>query len=158
MSSLKFTSAVLFVKDIEVSKAFYTELLGLGIETDFGTNVGLYGGLALWQISAGHIIEKEGLVAKKQGHDKEIYFETTDVFKQFELLKKGTVKFFHEIIEEPWGQKTFRFYDPDNHLIEIGESLETFVNRMHKEGMNVAEISDKTGIPHEFVEELLSLD
>lgn len=156
--SLIFNSTVLFVNDIEVSKKFYTEILGFGIETDFGTNVGLRGGLSLWQISAGHIIEEKGLIAEKKGHDKELYLETTNILEQFGKLKNENVEFFHEIIEEPWGQKTLRFFDPDHHLIEIGESLETFVARMQYDGMDIEEISDKTGIPLEYVKELLKLD
>lgn len=155
MSSLKFNSAVLFVKDIEISKAFYTELLEFGIESDFGSNVTLRGGLSLWQISDWHVIEKQGLTKDKKGHDKELYFETTNIIEPFEKLKGASVEFFHEIIDEPWGQKVFRFFDPDNHLIEIGESLETFVPRMYSEGLAINAIVEQTGIPKQFVEELL---
>ncbi|NCU32068.1 MAG: hypothetical protein EOM23_03850 [Candidatus Moranbacteria bacterium] len=44
----------------------------------------------------------------------------------FEKLKSDGVEFLHKIQEKPWGQKTIRFFDPDRHLIEIGEVLKMF--------------------------------
>jgi len=34
------------------------------------------------------------------------------------------VEFIHEIVEQPWGQKVMRFYDPDYHMIEVGAPIE----------------------------------
>lgn len=73
----------------------------------------------------------------------------------FYKLKDADVKFLHEIKTEPWGQRTCRFYDPDGHLIEIGEPLEVFVNNMSKNGLNESQISQNTGIPLETVKNLI---
>ena len=88
--------------------------------------------------------------------NSELYYETEDIESAFELVKNHATKFLHEIHEESWGQRTFRFFDPDGYLIEIGESMSGFVKRMSKEGMTREEISDKTGIPNSMVEELLA--
>ena len=40
-------STLLVVKDMDASKAFYAEVLGLSVEQDFGANVTLTGGLCL---------------------------------------------------------------------------------------------------------------
>jgi hypothetical protein len=60
-------------------------------------------------------------------------------------------------MEEPWGQRTIRFYDPDNNLIEVGETLEKFVGRMALSGMKLEEISAKTTIPIPIVKRLLNI-
>ena len=44
---ITYHSAVVFVRDIEVSKQFYTNVLELAIELDFGKNVLLKGGITL---------------------------------------------------------------------------------------------------------------
>jgi catechol 2,3-dioxygenase-like lactoylglutathione lyase family enzyme len=46
----RFHSIVLFVKDIDRSKKFYTEVLGQEIDYDFGNNVALKNGITLWKI------------------------------------------------------------------------------------------------------------
>lgn len=155
MSNLEFNGAVVFVSDIEQSKTFYTEVLKREIETDFGNNVGLVGGIGLWQIREGHIVESGCEDTKTKSNRTELYFETTDIASEYEHIKANKVAFLHELIEEPWGQLTIRFFDPDHHLIEIGESLATFVKRMFNEGMSEIQVSEKTGIPLETVKDLL---
>jgi len=34
---------------------------------------------------------------------------------------------------EPWGQRVIRFYDPDMHIVEVGESLESVACMLHNE-------------------------
>jgi hypothetical protein len=67
------------------------------------------------------------------------------------MLNNAGIKFLHQINEEPWGQRTIRFFDPDGHLIEIGEPMEVFVNNMSQKGLSAVQISEKSGIPVETV-------
>ncbi len=46
---MRLKNFLLVVEDIESSKAFYKEFLGLDVITDFGTNVILTSGLVLQQ-------------------------------------------------------------------------------------------------------------
>lgn len=78
-----------------------------------------------------------------------------NIEKIFNDLENAGVKFFHKIHEEPWGQRTFRFFDPDGHLIEVGESLEIFVNNMKNNGLTIDQISNKSGIPVETLKKLI---
>lgn len=39
------------------------------------------------------------------------------------VLFVADMKLLHDLHDEPWGQRTIRFFDPDDHLIEAGESL-----------------------------------
>jgi catechol 2,3-dioxygenase-like lactoylglutathione lyase family enzyme len=141
-----FHSTVIFVKEIERSREFYTGYLDFSVEHDFGKNVILSNGLTIWEILDKHIISKQ-LETRKESNRFELYFESEDIDKKCNLLEKAGVKFLHKIHEEPWGQRTFRFFDPDNHLIEIGEPLEVFVSNMSKRGMSVKQISEHSGIP-----------
>lgn len=152
-------SAVLFVNNIEISKSFYSGLLGLTIETDLGKNVIYKGGLTIWEINENHIIPRKiGLknTSERSSNRFEIYFETENIEVVFDNLKNSGIRFLHELHEEPWGQYTFRFFDPDNHLIEIGEPMISFVIRMHRQGLSTEQISLKTSLPVEEVLRMIS--
>jgi len=58
---------LVFVRDIKAAARFYTQVLGLEIETDFGENVALRGGLALWELGPERIIRQRGGVAPPYG-------------------------------------------------------------------------------------------
>ena len=147
---MKFHSTVVFVKDIEASKAFYTQFLEFSIEHDFGNNVALNNGLSLWKINQKHIINQE-LETSSKSNRFELYFEAENIEEIADLLNKAQIKHLHGIHEEPWGQRTIRFFDPDDHLIEIGEPLDVFVNNMANNGLSLDQISNKSGIPIEIV-------
>jgi len=155
--NLKYESAVLFVSDIQTSKKFYCNLLGMKISMDMGGNVILENGLTIWQIQKDHIINRTiGGDQNPSGKSKfEIYFETDDLNNIFTILKENHIEFLHEIHEEPWGQKTVRFFDPDKNLVEVGESLKTFLLRMKNEGHEIMEIAMKTGMTEKDINQII---
>jgi catechol 2,3-dioxygenase-like lactoylglutathione lyase family enzyme len=152
-------SIALFVKDIEVSKDFYCNILGLPVDLDFGKNVILKSGLTLWEIQDDHIIpltlgrEK---ISNLSSNRFELYFETENLPEILEVLKNRNVRLLHEIHEEPWGQLTIRFFDPDNHLIEIGESMRQFVCRFYHQGLTIEQVSKRTSVPVAEIERLIN--
>jgi catechol 2,3-dioxygenase-like lactoylglutathione lyase family enzyme len=152
---MKYHSVGIFVADIEVSKRFYADVLGRRIEHDFGGNVIFSGGISIWQIDPDHTLPRT-LKTDTDSNRFELYFETEDIEREDSKLRTHGVGYVHGIIEEPWGQRTVRFFDPDGHLIEVGESMATFVARMHGRGMTVREISSRTSISEEHVKELLA--
>lgn len=152
---MKFNASILFVKDIEKSKIFYKEFLNLEIKDDFGTSLTFNCGLGLWQISKTHPI-KQNLTTTGADNRLEIYFETQNIVSLSDKLQKSSITFFQKLHEEPWGQRTLRFFDPDNHLIEIGECVQTFVFNLAKKGLSPFEINAKTGIPTERINELIN--
>ena len=151
---MKFDSTVIFVRDIEKSKNFYLQYLGFSIEHDFGKNIIFSEGLTIWEIQPDHLINKQ-LKTDNDSNRFELYFEDNDIDKICNALEDAGISFLHKLHEEPWGQRTIRFFDPDNHLIEIGEPLPVFVRNMSNRGMTVSEISAKSGIPVKTVEELI---
>ena len=153
---MNFHSTVLFVKNIEESCRFYTDVLGQEIEYDFGGNIILKCGLTLWQIQEEHVINRT-LIDKKQ-YDKypmELCFETEKFENAVMNIKEAKAKLMHDVKEENWGQLTIRFYDPDNNLIEVGESLKTFITRLLS-NMSIGEVSKKSGVKVEDIHKIIS--
>jgi len=84
-----------------------------------------------------------------------LYFETEDIDGAARKFMSQNIEFLHHLKTEPWGQKTFRFFDPDHHLIEIGESMDTFVHRIFQETGSLKATTQKTGIPAEMIRTIL---
>ena len=125
--SLKFVNSIAFVKDIDTAKAFYTEILGLKIVEDHGPFVLFEDHFALHQAHelAVTVWGDDCLpdTAQPQGRQNLLlYFESEELEQLFARIK-DQVKLIHPIRRQAWGQLVFRFYDPDGHVIEIGEPL-----------------------------------
>ncbi len=125
--NLKFINPVVFVKDIHVSRAFYTEILELKIVADHGVFVLFENHFSVHQ--AHELAETiwgedcpPGSDRLQGQHNLLLYFEEEDLEQAFARIK-DRVKLIHPIQRQAWGQAVFRFYDPDGHVIEIGEPL-----------------------------------
>ncbi|MBK8805494.1 MAG: hypothetical protein IPO21_02125 [Bacteroidales bacterium] len=153
---MKLQSSVLFVRDIEISEKFYTSVLKEKLKHDFGTNKVFESGLALWQLREDHIIAK---VCKNttsvSGNSFELYYETENFEATLNHIGQFEIEYLHKTQTEAWGQQTLRFFDPDSHLIEIGETLHAFVGRMYIQDVSIKDISSRTHIPICTVEALL---
>jgi hypothetical protein len=53
--------------------------------------------------------------------------------------------------EQPWGQRVVRLYDPDGHIVEVGETMEAVAKRFLGKGLSAEETAGRTSIPVEFV-------
>jgi catechol 2,3-dioxygenase-like lactoylglutathione lyase family enzyme len=119
-----FVNTIVFVKDIEISKSFYTNILGMKILQDYETIVFFENHFVLHEADSilKTVFKKNKFSAlKKQGKRNVIlYFETNALYEFYNTIA-NSVKIIHEIEKQAWGQKVFRFYDPDNHIIEFGE-------------------------------------
>lgn len=150
---MKFKSPLLVVTDIEESKKFYKDVLGLKVIMDFGANVTLTGGVALQtKESWKDFIRKKDNEIIFSGNDAELYFEE-DNFESF-IEKLNDLKFIeyvHPVIEHSWGQRVVRFYDLDKHIIEVGENLKAVCKRFIMSGLTVEETAKKMGVPIKFV-------
>jgi len=148
---MKFQLALLAVKNIEVSKQFYGELFDQTVTLDFGRNVTFSGGFAvqedfawLTDISTDSILEKS--------NNMELYFEVND-FDAFvqKLEAYPNIRYVHKPKMHDWKQRVVRIYDPDFHMIEIGESMAVVAKRYLSEGYSVEETSNIIQHPIEFV-------
>jgi catechol 2,3-dioxygenase-like lactoylglutathione lyase family enzyme len=156
-SNPKFESAVFFVQDVDRSKEFYTNILGQKITMNLGRNVVFEGGLAIWEANyaLNTIFSDKAKNVKVGGNNVEIYFESSNLEEVYQKLENNNVKLLNPITEAPWGQKTFRVYDPDNNIIEFGEPMPAVVIRLHQKGMSPEEITKKTKMPIEIVNKIL---
>ncbi len=151
--NLKNCTPVLFVKDAGISRKFYTEILGFTVVMDNGgINLFFKEGFAVWQINPDNIIPKtlgaENITNSENVSRFELCFETDELDKIYQTLKKNSVKFLHEINTEIWGQRTIRFYDPDEHLIEVGEEMSIFLKRIYEEeGKDLEATAKRTFMP-----------
>ncbi len=154
---------VLFVKDAPKTKDFYVNVLGMTVTADFGgLNYMFQEGFAIWQILEGNIIPtklgRENIENAANASRFELCFETHDLDTIYQTLKNNDVKFLHEINTELWGQRTIRFYDLDGHLIEIGEAMPIFLQRIfNEEGQNIAATSARTFMPEEAIRQILGI-
>jgi len=154
--SCTFRAFVIFVKDMETSRRFYEQLLGQEVAMDHGLNVGYKSGLALWQQDYALNVIHGKPVNLKRGNDLEIYFESGTIDEMYAAVRSAGTPMVHGIREQPWGQRVFRFHDPDKIVIEIGEPMDALVLRLKQEGMTDEEIEKKTTLPLEIVKTLLA--
>ena len=147
---MKFKNPLLVVSDMDISVKFYKEVLGLNKIMDFGENITLTGGVCLQTKETwAEFIENESL--SFGGKTSEIYFEEDD-FDGFEnKLKNLDINYVHPVKEHSWGQRVVRFYDPDCHIIEVGENIKTVCKRFLESGMTPEQTAERMGIPLKFV-------
>lgn len=146
---MKFKNVLIVVDDIELSKKFYKELFGLRVISDFGENVILSEGLVLQEKKMWEkLIHKETHMG---GNDGELYFEESYLDAFLEKLEKSVfqIRYVNPLSEHDWGQRVIRIYDPDDHIIEISESLLFVARRLLNAGMSLEKVSLKTGMPME---------
>ena len=75
---MKYTGTLIAVKDMEKSRQFYHDMIGLEVATDFGANVTLTGGLVLQTLETWQSFIHTGDVTLKSNAG-ELYFETEDM-------------------------------------------------------------------------------
>lgn len=155
--NIKFLSSVIFVQDVNVSRHFYETLLNQEVEIDHGPNVAFKAGFALWQVDHAFqmIFERAPDNLERLGRQNyESYFETPDLEAVLAQLSEASVDFVHPMMEHPWGQRGFRVYDPDGHIVEIGEPMTAVIKRFLDEGLSVEVVAQRASMPIEIVEQI----
>jgi catechol 2,3-dioxygenase-like lactoylglutathione lyase family enzyme len=142
---VKYACALIVVEDMARSRRFYEGALGQEVEADFGENVGYKGGFsimrrALWE----KLLPGRAIVVKT--HDHELYFEDDDVMGVQARLEAAGVEFLHKATEQPWRQLVLRCYDPDGHMLEVGETMLHMTKKLTQEGMDAKAICAATGM------------
>ena len=150
MGTTKYTSTLIAVSDLEKSKQFYRDVLGMKVVADFGANVTLDGGLVLQTMDTWKsFIRTDNVVLPNNAG--ELYFEEEDMDAFCEHLKQFDIRYVHPLFEHRWGQRVVRFYDPDMHIIEVGEKLDAVILRFVEQGLSAEETAARMDIPVEFV-------
>jgi len=155
---MKFLGTLIVVKDMERARRFYIDVMGLEVTHDFGANVGLTGGIALqtsetWEM----FIRKKDEDIRFNNNATELCFETDDIDAFVKKIDPLKVPLVHPLIEQPWGQRAIRFYDPDGHMIEMGEDMGIVTRRFLNSGMTVEETAARMGVPVDYVKYMQSV-
>lgn len=153
---MKFSGTMLVVKDMDASKRFYQDVLRRKVSLDLDSYVVFEGFCLMTEPQWREFQDRDDVECKYGNNVCELAFEVEDFdgylahFQTFPGIEvQCTVR------EYEWGQRSFRFYDPDSHIIEVGENMKVVAKRCLKSGMTVEETCRKVMYPLEFVQECL---
>lgn len=154
---MDFICPLIVVNNIDVSRKFYESVLNQKVKYDFGENIQFEGGFAIHLKShfADMLTINQEDIANKS-NNCELYFEEDNIDNFIERLHNiKDIEFIHNLKEHPWGQRATRFYDPDMHIIEVGESMESVAKRFLRQGLSIEETAKLIQLPIEFVEQCI---
>ena len=118
---IKFRMPLLAVRDVEISKKFYHDLFDQEVVLDLGGNVTFSGGFSVQQ-DFDRLTGVPKSTILHQSHNMELYFEVDDFDAFTEKLRRHLdVELVHPPMTYAWQQRVVRLYDPDWHMIEVGE-------------------------------------
>ena len=85
-----------------------------------------------------------------------MYYVADDFDAFLNLLKDHPeVELVHSPVEHRRGQRAVRLYDPDRHIIEVGESLDKVAKRFRDGGLNEEGVARRMDISLEYAKKLL---
>lgn len=149
---MKFKNPLLVVSDMEKSIKFYKEVLGLRVIMDFGANVTLTGGVSLQTLETwSQFLEIPTDNCTFNGRVSELYFEEEDFDSFSKKLCTLDIQYVHPVKEHAWGQRVVRIFDPDHHIIEVGENMKTVCHRFLDNGMTPEQVAIRMDVPLKFV-------
>ena len=151
---MKYNGVLIAVSDMENSRRFYSDVLGLKVVEDFGANVTLEGGIFLQTLDTwkSFIRTDNVLLPHNAG---ELYFEEENLSGFCSRLMAYDIQYVHPLMEHRWGQRVIRFYDPDGHIIEVGEKMDAVVRRFVRQGLSAEETAERMDVPLEYVQNCL---
>lgn len=138
---MSFVSSILVVEDIPRSRMLYESILHLKVIADFWIyNVAFEGGLSLYRKAFFQELIDDQVHLEKH-HNVVLYFEVDDLEALEKEISEHGFEFLHNIKEQPWKQRNFRFYDYDEHFIEVGEKMDVVISRLQQAGHSKEEIA-----------------
>lgn len=147
---MKLKNPLLVVVDMDKTVEFYKKVLGLRVIMDLGSNKTLTGGLSLQTMKT--YKEFTGLSEISfGGNDFEVYFEEEDFDEFMEKLNGFDIEYVNPVMKHSWGQRVVRFYDPDRHIIEVGENMKTVCRRFLDSGMTPDQVAKRMDVPIKYV-------
>ncbi len=151
---MKYSGLCLAVKDVNRSKQFYQEIFGLEVYQDYGIHVS-FGEFSIqqdfdWLVG----VPKESVLEKS--NNMELYFEEDNFDDFIESLRlRNDIEYLGDVKEAGWGQRSIKFYDPDGHIIEVGETLKMVIKHFLDLGMSMQETSKRMDVSVKDLETLL---
>jgi predicted enzyme related to lactoylglutathione lyase len=133
-----YQGTLIAVSDMAKAKHFYEKVMEQKILMDLGVHVSFDRGLAL-QSNYAELVGQD-LKMQTRPNNFQLYFEVEDLEHwQKKIKDTDGIEFIHEAKEYPWGQRVMRFYDYDQYIVEVSESMTSVVKRFLAQGMSVEE-------------------
>ena len=118
-------AVILFVADLQRSKAFYHDVLGLDVQFEDAESVGFkVEGVAfiVLQVDRARVqLQGEPTATPGAGATAFLTTFTDDVDALHADLVGRGIDFFQEPTDQPWGMRTAYFKDPDGHVWELAK-------------------------------------
>lgn len=165
MKKIKCMGVLLAVSDIEKTKTFYETVMDQKIVANIeGTMVDFRDVFGL-QARYDKIVSGDeefaprptgGKLDETKPSNFQIAFEVDDLGYWADKIKSTEgIELIHDIAEYNWGQRGFRFYDYENNIVEVSESMKIVAERFIVQGLTVAEVAEHIGFPTEYIQEIL---
>jgi lactoylglutathione lyase len=120
-------AVILFVDDVARSRAFYKDVVGLGVQFEDDDSVGFkIEGLAFIILQVDRAREQlhgEPTATPSSGATAFLTSFADDVDALHAELARRGVDFFQAPTDQPWGMRTAYFKDPDGHVWELAQHL-----------------------------------
>ena len=154
---MKHKGTLIAVKDIEKSKAFYKSVLDLDVVMDAGANVQLTGGIFLQTVDTWvHFVRKSDSEIVFSNNAMELYFETDNIDGFIEKLNaRADIAYIHPLMEHSWGQRAIRFYDLDNHIIEVAENIVMVIKKFIDSGLTLEQTAMRMDVDAGYIKSVL---
>lgn len=154
---MKYSGTLIAVRDMERARALYEGLMGCEVSMDLGVHVAYENGIFLqtketWT----EFIERDASAISFGGNDAELYFDEHDMDSFLQRLEAFGLELVHPLKEHGWGQRVVRFYDPDRHIIEVGEHLGDVARRFFSQGMTREQTAKRMDVPLEMLDAFLA--
>jgi catechol 2,3-dioxygenase-like lactoylglutathione lyase family enzyme len=119
---------VLLVEDLQRSKSFYQDMMGMTLQHEDSASVGLTLGsdmILLLTLDAARDLLLGGAVSTPTGLPNSSVFNlfVDDVDSWYERLCAQGVEFFIKPMDRSWGRRTAHLRDPDGWIWEISQSI-----------------------------------
>lgn len=123
-----FAHAIVACRDLAKSRRFYCECLGVPISRDLGVCFTLLDDALMLHDACAFSKNVFGAVRsryrKTQGSGNlNLYFEADDLAATYRRVADDGHRIVHPVALQPWNQRVFRVFDPDGHIVEVGEPL-----------------------------------
>ena len=164
MEPMRFKGPAAYIADLDRSRAFYEDLLGLTVlrvmsRGEIPIAVAYTEGLSIWLASDAYasLFGDASLAPRDlRGGNWENTFETDRYEDLYNQLREAGAEFLYEPRTMPWGQRGFRVYDPDGHILDIAETMSASVRRQAAEGKPLEQISATSGFTLDEVQRMVN--
>jgi catechol 2,3-dioxygenase-like lactoylglutathione lyase family enzyme len=154
VTDLRFKGPAAYVRDLARARAFYEGLLGLSVRRVMRRDgvdiaVAYQNGLSIWLVDDAYwsiFGDANGAPATLEGGNWENTFETPAFSALYTRLTEAGARFAHPLRELPWGQRGFRVYDPDGHIVDISETHGALVRRLFQGGRSIEAIAQQVSL------------